>query len=61
MYKVIKEFTDLQDNNYPYKVGDKYPRPNFEVSEERLIELSTSANRRGIPLIKKTQTRKKKK
>lgn len=52
MYKVIKYFTDLQDNDCPYKEGDIFPRKGVEVSEERLAELSGSNNRRKEPLIK---------
>ena len=57
MYKVIKHFTDMQDNDYPYNVGDKYPREGIEVSQIRLCELSGSENRRGVPLIKKIPAR----
>ncbi len=55
MYKVIKYFTDLQDNNYAYHVGDVFPHDGKEVTEKRLTELSTSANRRGMPLIEKVE------
>lgn len=51
MYQVIKYFEDLQDGNHKYKVGDKYPRDGFEVLHSRIKELSTSANRQGVPLI----------
>lgn len=51
MYKVIVFFTDLQDNNYPYKVNDTFPRNGFDVLPSRFKELSTSVNRRGKPLI----------
>lgn len=51
MYKVIKAFTDLQDNNYEYKENDVFPRKDFEVLPSRYKELSTSANRQGRPLI----------
>ncbi|MBR2654677.1 MAG: hypothetical protein IKD59_09035 [Lachnospiraceae bacterium] len=51
MYKVLSYFTDLQDGGHPYHEGDAYPREGLEVSEERLIELSTAANRRKKPLI----------
>lgn len=53
MYKVIKYFTDLQDENRPYEVGDIYPREGFEVLPSRLKELSSSENRQGQPLIEK--------
>lgn len=51
MYKVLKYFTDLQDNNHPYQPEDEYPRAGLLVSEERLAELSGTNNRRGIALI----------
>lgn len=50
-YKVIKYFTDLQDNSFAYHEGDIFPREGLEVSEERIKELSTEANRRKQPLI----------
>lgn len=55
MYKVIKYFTDLQDNSHAYHVGDSFPHNGMEVSEERLKELSTTKNKRGIPLIEKVE------
>lgn len=51
MYKVIKCFTDLQDNHYVYHVGDTFPRDGVETSKSRLTELSTANNKRGIALI----------
>ena len=54
-YKVIEYFTDLQDDNFAYNVGDKYPREGKDVSEERLTELSTGANLRGVPLIEEVR------
>ena len=55
MYKVINFFTDLQDFNHPYKVGDVFPRQGMNVSEERLKELAGSRNKQGKPLIKKIE------
>lgn len=65
MYKVIKYFTDLQDNNYAYYVGDTFPHIGFEVGAERIAELSSDKNLQGVPLIeevveKPKRTRKKK-
>ena len=65
MYKVIKSFTDLQDNNYAYYVGDTFPRNGVEVGAERIAELSSDKNLQGVPLIeevaeKQKRTRKKK-
>lgn len=51
MYKVVKFFTDLQDDNHAYHVGDIFPREGVEVSEDRLKELSTDKNKRGEVLI----------
>lgn len=51
MYKVIVRFNDLRDKGYAYNVGDTFPRDGVTVSDQRIRELSTSANRRGVPLI----------
>lgn len=51
MYKVVKYFTDLHDNEYPYNVGDIFPHEGIEVTEERLAELAGSDNKQGTPLI----------
>lgn len=51
MYKVINRFTDLQDNDHPYNVGDKFPREGKEVTPQRIAELSGSNNRQHKPLI----------
>ncbi len=50
-YVVIVEFSDLQDNNKKYLVGDSFPRKGLIVSEKRLEELASSNNRRGFPVI----------
>ena len=65
MYKVIKYFTDLQDNNYAYYVGDTFPHNGVEAGAERIAELSSDKNLQGVPLIeevaeKPKRTRKKK-
>lgn len=51
MYKVIKLFTDLQDNGHKYEVGDEYPRLGLKPSLARITELSGSNNRQKTPLI----------
>lgn len=53
MYEVIRFFTDLQDNEYPYNPGDIFPREGMEVTKERLEELSGSKNKQCTPLIRK--------
>ena len=55
MYRVIKYFTDLQDNNHEYNAGDIYPHNKKKVSASRIKELSTDKNRRGVPLIEKVE------
>lgn len=65
MYRVIKSFTDLQDNNYAYSVGDTFPHNGVDVDAERVAELASDKNRLGVPLIeeiteKPKRTRKKK-
>ena len=61
MYKVIKYFVDLQDNNFEYNAGDTFPRPGLVVSEERLAELAGSENKQGVPLIQLVQKKRAKK
>lgn len=51
MYKVIKYFTDLQDSNHAYEVGDEFPREGMDVSEDRIAELAGPDNKQGTPLI----------
>ena len=65
MYRVIKSFTDLQDNNCAYYVGDTFPHNGVEVDADRIAELASDKNRLGVPLIeeiaeKPKRTRKKK-
>jgi len=55
MYKVIKHFTDLQDKNRPYNVGDVFPRKGLTVTPERLEELAGKNNKQGVPLIEKVE------
>ena len=52
-YKVIHYFTDLQDFNHPYNVGDVFPRIGMNVTEDRLKELSSNKNKQGKRLIEK--------
>lgn len=59
-YKVIHYFTDLQDFNHPYKVGETFPRLGLKVSNERLEELASSKNKQGKPLIEKVEEVKEK-
>ncbi len=51
MYKVVIDFADLQDGDHVYHVGDIFPRDGAEASEERIAELASADNRRGVVLI----------
>lgn len=51
MYKAIRFFRDIQDKSHAYRPGDEFPRPGLEVTPERLEELSTKNNRRGVAVI----------
>ena len=51
VYKVIKSFTDIQDKNHAYEVGDVFPHDGRVISPDRIRALTTNANRRGTPLI----------
>lgn len=59
MYRVIRFFTDLKDNNHAYNVGDVFPRIGVDVPEERLEELSGSNNKQHAPLIKRIEEPKR--
>lgn len=51
MFRVIKYFTDMQDNNFAYNVGDEYPRKGMSVLPSRIKELASNKNIQGCPLI----------
>lgn len=51
MIKVIKQFFDLQDRNYEYKVGDAYPRKGYKATDARIAELAGDKNKMGEALI----------
>lgn len=55
MYRALEFFTDVRDGERQYFPGDTYPREGLSVSAERLAELSTDQNLRGIPLIEKVE------
>lgn len=59
MYRVIKAFVDLQDNNYAYDPKDParntYPRKGLSVLPSRIKELASDKNRQGVPLIEEIE------
>lgn len=59
MYKVVKFFTDLEDNNYAYSTGDTFPRAGAKVSKERIAELASAKNKQGVVLIEEVKEAKK--
>lgn len=58
MFKVIKYFTDKNDNGHAYNTGDTFPREGLFVSEERLAELAGPNNRRGVAVIEEVKENK---
>lgn len=52
MYKVLKLFLDIKDNNQLYRVGDTYPRKGYEPTQDRIKQLSGNKNAMKEPLIK---------
>lgn len=59
IYKVVEFFTDIQDGDHAYHTGDIFPRDGVEVSEERIAELASTENKRGIVLIEAVETPQK--
>ena len=57
-YKVIHRFTDLQDFNHLYNVGDAFPRIGMKVSQSRIDELASSKNKLKTPLIELEKDKK---
>lgn len=60
MYIVIKDFKDLEDNDYIYISGDEYPRKGKSIEDiplERINALSSNQNKLGRVLIKKIDTK----
>lgn len=51
MYRVLTDFSDLQDNEHVYRAGDEFPRSDFSVTEKRIKELMSFSNKRNRPLI----------
>lgn len=59
MYRVVREFCDLQDAAgtksgmvyHQYRPGDVYPRKGLNPSEGRIAELAGPDNAQGQPLI----------
>lgn len=60
MYKVVRYFTDLQDNGYVYNVGDTFPHVGISVSKERLEELASDKNLQRTVLISQIEDKPKK-
>ncbi|MEK4924116.1 hypothetical protein MKX78_19600 [Cytobacillus sp. FSL R5-0569] len=53
-YIVVKDFTDLEDGNYVYTEGDKFPRKG-KCKKARIEELLSTTNKRGEILIKEIE------
>ena len=44
-------FCDMEDNNYVYHAGDKYPRMGYTPAERRIKQLLSAANALGVSAI----------
>lgn len=51
-YEVLEYFTDLQDNDYEYNVGDVYPHEGYTPTDKRINDLASGNNVRKHPIIK---------
>lgn len=61
MYRVIRQFSDLQDGSRLYNVGDTFPHDGVKVSAERIAELAGRENMLRTPLIEEVSGGKKRK
>lgn len=59
MYKAIEMFTDLQDGDHKYEIGDTFPRKGKRVNPARYAELAGPDNKRGAPVIEKIAVMRK--
>lgn len=58
VYKVIKKFKDLKDNDHIYEVNDIYPRKDIkleDIPQKRIKELTTTKNKIGKILIEEIE------
>ena len=55
MYKVIVRFADMQDKNHIYEIGDVFPRDGKTVTDKRIAELASDANKVGKPVIEEVE------
>ena len=66
MYRVVKAFSDSEDDRYVYWAGDEYPRKGYEPTAERIEGLLGTNNMQRVPLIaeereEKPEVKKRKK
>jgi hypothetical protein len=54
-YRVIEMFTDMQDGDRVYNVGDTFPHVDAKVSPERIEQLLSGKNRRKKPMIEEVK------
>ena len=52
MYRVNRDFIDIQDGNWHYVKDDEYPRSGLTPKQARISELASENNLQGAPLIK---------
>ena len=54
-YVVLFPFADAKDNGHVYRTGDTYPREGYQPDSLRVVELASTANALGPPLIEKIE------
>jgi len=50
-YKVLVDFSDLEDGGKVYAAGDSYPRDGYVPTRERIAILKGDGNALGKPII----------
>ena len=58
MYLTTRAFVDLEDGNYRYKAGEKYPRKGYKPTAERVKALKEGNNKARLKLIKEVKAKK---
>ena len=58
MYRVRKDFFDLQDADHWYTKGDEYPRAGYSPTDERIQGLLGKKNGQREPLIELVEEEK---
>jgi hypothetical protein len=61
MYRVIRAFRDLKNNEHYYAVGDTYPVAGYKPANARIDELVKGTNANGHVYLEKIEEKPSKK